>query len=145
MASFETTLNGLLALGSIGMFVLSLIIFIGIYTKKIAQIKITKKILLRGITLLTFFGIFFPLFYQYFFGYPPCMLCWYQRMFMFPAFIASAYALYIKKGKETIVNFIGLLCFLGSFVSLYHYAVQMNIIGESAICTTGATISCTIV
>jgi disulfide bond formation protein DsbB len=63
--------------------------------------------------------------------YEPCVLCWYQRILMYPMVILLGLA-YVRKDFQaafysTILSGIGLL------VSLYHYSIQkVSILTESA-------------
>ncbi|MGM0864075.1 MAG: disulfide oxidoreductase [Bacillota bacterium] len=63
--------------------------------------------------------------------YEPCVLCWYQRILMYPMVILLGVA-YVRKDFQaalysTILSGIGLL------VSLYHYSIQkVSILTESA-------------
>jgi disulfide bond formation protein DsbB len=63
--------------------------------------------------------------------YEPCVLCWYQRILMYPMAILLGVA-YVRKDFQaafysTILSGIGLL------VSLYHYSIQkVSILTESA-------------
>jgi disulfide bond formation protein DsbB len=63
--------------------------------------------------------------------YEPCVLCWYQRILMYPMVILLGVA-YVRKDFQaalysTILSGIGLL------VSLYHYSIQkVSFLSESA-------------
>lgn len=69
-----------------------------------------------GATLLSFF-------YSDVVGYIPCVLCWYQRVFVFSQPILFMVGL-IKK-ESGILYSVFWLSFVGALISLYHYFVQM--------------------
>lgn len=71
---------------------------------------------------------------------PPCLLCWYQRIFMYPLVIIFAVGIW-KKDKN-IPYFALPLSIIGIIIATYHNLLYYKIIPESlAPCTLG--ISCT--
>lgn len=55
-------------------------------------------------------------------GFPPCDLCWWQRIFMYPQLVVLAVAMY-KKDKS-IIDHIVPLSVLGAIVALFQSFVQ---------------------
>lgn len=72
-------------------------------------------------------------------GYPPCDLCWYQRIFMYPMTIILGIAVY-KRSNE-VIPYILPLPLIGFSIALYQYILQNLPSGDSAFC--GPDISCT--
>lgn len=71
---------------------------------------------------------------------PPCVLCWYQRIAMFPLFIALAIGI-VKKNKDTWL-FVIAPALIGWTISIYHILLYYKIIPDDlAPCSTG--VSCT--
>jgi disulfide bond formation protein DsbB len=71
--------------------------------------------------------------------YPPCVLCWYQRIFMYPLVFISAISIWKKKNLPFLILPLSLV---GTAIAFYHNLLYYNIIPESvAPCTLG--ISCT--
>lgn len=71
---------------------------------------------------------------------PPCVLCWYQRICMYPIVIISAVGLW--KRDKNLPFFILPLGLIGLAVSIYHNLLYYKILPESvAPCTMG--VSCT--
>ena len=71
---------------------------------------------------------------------PPCVLCWYQRIAMYPLVIILAIGI-IRKSRDVILCAIPLSA-IGLAISIYHNLLYWNIIPESvAPCKAG--ISCT--
>lgn len=71
---------------------------------------------------------------------PPCVLCWYQRIAMYPLVAVIAAGIILRDGK---MKFYALpLALAGLLVSLYHNLLYYRVIPDSiAPCQTG--ISCT--
>lgn len=71
---------------------------------------------------------------------PPCVLCWYQRIFMYPLAIILPIGIFNKDKK--IHQYVLPLSIFGMLVALYHYLLQIGVIPENlAPCISG--ISCT--
>lgn len=54
----------------------------------------------------------------------PCLLCWYQRIFMYPLVIIFSIAIY-KKDKN-IASYVLPITVMGMIISFYHYLLQMT-------------------
>ena len=71
---------------------------------------------------------------------PPCILCWYQRIFMYPLVFIFAVGLF-RKTKDTFIHSSVLSC-VGLFIAIYHNLLYYKLIPENITpCTTG--VSCT--
>ncbi len=55
-------------------------------------------------------------------GFPPCELCWYQRIFMYPQLIIVGLAMWRK--DKTIIDYLVPLSVLGAIVALYQSFLQ---------------------
>ncbi|KAA0565086.1 disulfide oxidoreductase [Rossellomorea aquimaris] len=63
--------------------------------------------------------------------YEPCVLCWYQRILMYPMVILLGVA-YVRKDFQAAL-YSTILSGIGLIVSLYHYSIQkVSILTESA-------------
>ena len=72
--------------------------------------------------------------------FPPCVLCWYQRIFMYPQVAIIGLGIYFK--DKFFYRYSLLLAGIGIIVSIYHNLLYYKILPESAApCTFG--ISCT--
>jgi disulfide bond formation protein DsbB len=71
-------------------------------------------------------------------GLPPCMLCWWQRIFLFPQVIVLGVA-FIRKRDESDIAIT--LSVLGALVALYQHYLQF---GGSALVPCGAGPDCSI-
>lgn len=56
------------------------------------------------------------------FGFLPCKLCWYQRVFMFPQFVVAAIALFTN--DNGIKKYIVALSLIGAGIAVYHLLLQ---------------------
>jgi len=61
------------------------------------------------------------LFYSDVVGFLPCLLCWWQRIFLFPQVVILGIAL---RKKERVYEYTVALSALGSAVALYHTYIQ---------------------
>lgn len=55
---------------------------------------------------------------------PPCMLCWYQRIFMFPQGILLGIAVFTN--DNGIKKYIIALSAIGILIAIYHYILQVT-------------------
>ena len=73
---------------------------------------------------------------------PPCVLCWYQRIAMYPLVLIIGAGIIMRDAK--LKSYALPLCLIGLAISIYHNLLYYGIIPESiAPCTQG--ISCTTV
>lgn len=72
--------------------------------------------------------------------FPPCILCWYQRIFMYPLTLIIAIGI-LRKDKN-LPYYVLPLSIIGTVIAFYHNLLYFNIIPESlAPCVAG--VSCT--
>jgi disulfide bond formation protein DsbB len=57
-------------------------------------------------------------------GLPPCRLCWYQRILMYPLIIIIGVAI-VRKDKN-VAYYVLPMSILGAAVALYQYLLQMT-------------------
>ena len=82
------------------------------------------------------------LFFSEVMHFPPCVLCWYQRICMYPLVVILLTGLFPFEPK--IVRFALPLSFIGLVIAIYHNLLYYKILPESAApCVQG--ISCTTV
>lgn len=80
------------------------------------------------------------LFFSEVMNLPPCVLCWYQRIAMYPIVILTAIGI-IRNDKKAYISVLA-LSIPGLVISMYHNLLYWKILPESvAPCTLG--ISCT--
>jgi disulfide bond formation protein DsbB len=71
----------------------------------------------------------------------PCILCWYQRICMYPLVIILGVG--ILKEVEDIEFFVLPLTFIGAIISIYHNLLMYRVIPEALFPCAGG-VSCTI-
>mgnify|MGYP002128294917 CR=1 FL=1 len=72
--------------------------------------------------------------------FPPCVLCWYQRILMYPLVVILGFAIY-KKSRDLILPAF-VLAGIGWLISIYHNLLYYKILPEAAApCIAG--VSCT--
>lgn len=72
--------------------------------------------------------------------FPPCVLCWYQRIFMYP--LVAILAIGIWKKDKNLPFYVLPLSVIGTIIAVYHNLLYYNILPESAApCILG--VSCT--
>ena len=80
------------------------------------------------------------LFFSEVMSLPPCVLCWYQRIAMYPLVLIIGIG--IITGDRRMKNYAVPICLIGLAISIYHNLLYYGILPESvAPCTEG--ISCT--
>ncbi len=102
--------------------------------------KISVETLHYGILLQAGIAMAGSLFFSEVMNLPPCVLCWYQRIAMYPIGILTAIG--IIRGDRKLYISVLALAIPGFIISIYHNLLYWKIIPESiAPCTLG--ISCT--
>jgi disulfide bond formation protein DsbB len=72
--------------------------------------------------------------------FPPCVLCWYQRIVMYPLVVILAVGIYTQ--DRHVIRYVLPLSVVGLLIALYHNLLYYHILPESAApCTLG--VSCT--
>lgn len=71
---------------------------------------------------------------------PPCVLCWYQRILMYPLIFIIPVGIFLK--DKNLRLYVLPLSIIGLAIALYHNLLYYNIIPEAIVpCSTG--VSCT--
>jgi disulfide bond formation protein DsbB len=120
LLSFLTLISGL----GILLF-LTYLIFIASFNKKILILQLKRLINQSGPWMILSFSTIATLgslFFSEIAGYNPCVLCWYQRIFMYPLVISSIILIY--KNTKELLYFILPMSFLGIIFAGYHYFIR---------------------
>lgn len=68
--------------------------------------------------------------------YPPCVLCWYQRVALYPLVVIIAVGIFAK--DSAVFRYAMPLCLIGLVIAVYHNLLYFGIIPESITpCTEG--------
>ncbi len=74
-------------------------------------------------------------------NFTPCILCWYQRILMYPIALMGLIALVRKKG-DAIFSYFVVFAILGALLSGYHYLGQVNVVSDLPCPAIGYSASC---
>lgn len=99
-----------------------------------------KWFLIFGCWLLASIATAGSLFFSEIMKFPPCILCWYQRILMYPLVII--FLIGLIPFDKSVIKFSFPLALVGWFIAVYHNLLYYKILPESAApCVMG--ISCT--
>lgn len=102
--------------------------------------KISPEILHYGILVQAGVAMAGSLFFSEVMDLPPCVLCWYQRIAMYPIVILTAVGI-VRHDRKLYISVLA-LSLPGLLISIYHNLLYWKILPESVSpCTLG--ISCT--
>ena len=72
---------------------------------------------------------------------PPCLLCWWQRIFMYP--IAFIMSVGILRKDKSAVYYVLPLAVVGFITAFYHSLLQWHVIEETVVnCSANGNVSC---
>ncbi len=81
------------------------------------------------------------LFYSEVAKYTPCVLCWYQRVFMYPQPLIVYLA--TIRNEPVLTPYLLLMNGVGGIIALYHYIIQVSPKLSILPCELGGKVSCT--
>jgi disulfide bond formation protein DsbB len=132
MPAYVETVNKILSLGTIFLQIVILLIFVNLIFFRKHNNKILiffKNQTFRFGFLVALGAVVLSLFYSEIVGFPPCELCWIQRIFLYPQLILFSMELYKK--DRSIVDFSIVFAIFGSITSMYHIYIENG--GSSAL------------
>lgn len=144
MPSYVETLNQLLSLGTIFLqiAVVALLLNLVVFRSHSNQIlEFFKKYTFVFGFVIALSSTMLSLFYSNVVGFPPCELCWINRIFIYPQVILFGMELY--KRDRAIIDQSLVLAIFSALTSIFHVYVE-NGGAASLACATGgpATVSC---
>jgi len=125
MPAYVDTINKILSLGTIFLQIFILFTlgnFIFYKSRENKFLLLLKKYTFHLGFLVSLGAFLLSLFYSSIVGYPPCELCWMQRIFLYPQLILFTMELYKK--DRSIVDFSIVFATIGSIISMYHVYVE---------------------
>lgn len=125
MPAYVDIVNKILSVGTIFLQVVILLIAINFIFNRSRENKILlffKKYTFYFGFLAALGAVTLSLFYSEIVGYPPCELCWIQRIFLYPQLVLFGMELYKK--DRSIIDFSIVFAILGSITSIYHIYVE---------------------
>jgi disulfide bond formation protein DsbB len=122
MSGFITALSAAVVLLDIGIVAAIILLF----TKKRAQfVGAVRSYAWLSIFLLSAISIIGTLVMQYVGLLNPCLLCWWQRIFMYPVALVSLVALIKQRDIASDADYILALAIPGALVALYQHLLQI--------------------
>lgn len=104
------------------------------------ELDMSEQILLKSALLIALIATGGSLFFSEVMSLPPCVLCWYQRILMYPLVLIFSVGLF-RHIKESFIYGLTLSVF-GFIIAFYHNLLYYHLIPESITpCTSG--VSCT--
>ncbi len=131
--------NKVSAVGALGFFILSGFLLAARLQKKENKVNaFVTAHTLRVVFAASLTAMVGSLIYSNVIGFPPCDLCWYQRIFMYPLVFITGYAL--CKKHNGWVPYAKLLTLVGGAISLFHTVIYYTNVNPFP---CSATASCT--
>jgi disulfide bond formation protein DsbB len=128
MPAYVEIINKILSLGTIFLQVIIFLLIINLVFIRNRENKVLlffKKYTFYFGFLISLGAVLLSLFYSNIVGFPPCELCWIERIFIYPQLILFSMELY--KRDRSIVDFSIVFAILGSLVSIYHVFVESGV------------------
>ena len=83
-------------------------------------------------------AVFGSLYFSEIAKFPPCVLCWYQRIFLYPLALLIPVGMFRK--DKSLPFYVLPLIFIGTLISIYHNMLQYGLISEElSPCTLGVS------
>lgn len=124
MDNLINTTNFILGTGTVLIQILSITLLVGIITRDRNRFyRLLSEKTLKIITIIGFASMAGSLFYSEIIGYPPCALCWYQRIFLYSIAFIGITAIIKKTGSE-VLKYIKTLSIIGLIIALYHTTIR---------------------
>jgi disulfide bond formation protein DsbB len=129
IGEFFNLFNTIVGIGSIIVIIDSLVLLSDFFYPWIPQRarNVIMTILPIYTIVIAIGGIVGPLMYQYYFGFEPCMWCWYNRIFSWPALIISVMSLFDSQNIKKVFRYIILFATIATVIGLYHYSTQLGL------------------
>ncbi|MFH1246240.1 MAG: disulfide bond formation protein B [Candidatus Liptonbacteria bacterium] len=148
MTPLVSTVTYLLSLGTVigGIVTVALFIFLVAHKRGAAHPISNRSIIFFGHYAVLFsfliaaFSMLGSLFYSEVAGFAPCVLCWWQRVFLYPQAFILLYAM-IKK-RDDVAPYSILLSIVGGAIALYHTYIQFGGSPFILCSASGISVSC---
>ncbi len=144
MEHFILVWNQIMSLGVFFGIIVSCVLLFTLFVPEYFFAKQIQLFVQKNILILGFFtslvALVSSLTYSNIIGFPPCLLCWYARIFFYPQVFLFGMAIWKKDFR--IIDYTLVLTIAGTLVSLYH-VISENI-GYSAFSCEASGPSCLI-
>ncbi len=122
MISLITPLISLLVLVSNVLFIVLIVWLFADRAFRVHVYRFVQTHILSIIFAISLSALIGSLLYSNIVGYPPCELCWIQRIFLYPQTLLAYLAL--RKRDMNMVGYLLPLSIIGAIVALYHSYIQ---------------------
>jgi len=125
MPAYVEIINKILSLGTIGLQLVIILLITNLLFLRNQNNKVLlffKKYTFYLGFLVALGAVMLSLFYSEIVGYPPCELCWIQRIFLYPQLVLFSMELY--KRERSIIDFSIVFAVFGSITSIYHVYIE---------------------
>lgn len=134
-------INLIFSIGTLVFMAISLFLLIGILTKDKGNIfSFVAKNTLLLVFLVSLAGMLGSLAYEHVVGFAPCMLCWYQRIVMYPITLISGLAYLHHKQSSEVLDYSLFLAGIGAAIGAWHNIEK--VIGKEVISCDATGPSC---
>ena len=144
MVAFVIDFLSVATLASNVVFIILFLIFLySRFTNKSPWGRIVRYLKPRAISLSLFFALVATLgslFLSEVAKYSPCLLCWYQRIFMYPLVFVLGTALF-KKTRD-VASYVLPLSMVGGLLAAFHYWGQVTYNPFTSCAAIGFSVSC---
>jgi len=137
MTDLQNTVNTLIGVATLishVVFVVGVVIIASHAKVRARLYRFVHTHILNLLFIETLFALVGSLAYSQFIGFPPCDLCWIQRIFIYPQVIIALVAM-IKKDKA-IVDYLLPMSIVGGLVALYQSFIQWGLFTTIGGCTS---------
>ncbi len=141
-AELLSWVNQLFALGTIALQIGLVALLIGFLFFKDKLTTVFSFLAKHGLTLAfiaALVSMLGSLFYSNIAGFEPCVLCWYQRIFMYPLVIILGIA--VAKKNHQIIDYVIALPVIGFLIAAYHS--YLYYLSSTGCALSGRGVSCT--
>lgn len=138
MEQFTQILNLFSGIGTILMAIFVIAIIADSFTQTKIVLTLVKRYVWQISFVLALGGMTLSLIYSNVIGYPPCNLCWLQRIIIYPQVIIFGIG-YMKKDINAFL-YSGTLTSIGIIIALYHNWIDL---GGNEFITCDKGVSCT--
>tara|TARA_B100000989_G_scaffold145024_1_gene108049 strand:- start:76 stop:561 length:486 start_codon:yes stop_codon:yes gene_type:complete len=98
---------------------------------------LSKKNLLIAIFIISIIALISAYFIEYILGHQPCSLCLYERIPYFVSILIILINYKYNKLEKYFILLLGIIFFMATMLSIYHFGIENGYIQESLLCDLG--------
>ena len=98
---------------------------------------LSKKSLFVAIFIISIIALISAYFIEFILGHQPCSLCLYERIPYFVAILIILINYKYNKLEKYFILLLGIIFFIATMLSLYHFGIEIGYIQESLLCDLG--------